>query len=127
MHIDWRASLLVNRSLDKAKQMTLPIDTDCQSVKKRLDSGETFLFLDCREATEHATAHIQGTTLIPMSELAARVQELEPYRNSPVVVHCGRSLRVTNWLRQQGFEQTVNLAGGIDEWSQKIDPSIPRY
>lgn len=110
--------------------MTAPLELDCRSVHKKLVAGESFLFLDCREASEYATAHIPGTTLIPMSELTQRVSELEPYRESPIVVHChhgGRSMRVTNWLRQQGWPHVTNMAGGIDEWSQQIDPSVPRY
>ena len=68
--------------------------------------------------------------LLPMSEITERVAELEPYRNSEIIVHChhgGRSLRVTNWLRQQGFAMVTNMAGGIDQWSQSIDPAVPRY
>ena len=110
--------------------MTTPLEMDCSAVKSLIDSGKSFLFLDCREPDEHATSRIEGTSLIPMSELVQRVGELEPYRDSPIVVHChhgGRSLRVTNWLRQQGFAQVTNMAGGIDEWSQKIDPAVPRY
>lgn len=110
--------------------MSVPLEVDCRHVKSRLDEKQSFLFLDCREQDEYDTAHIPSTTLIPMSELAQRVGELEPYRDSPIIVHChhgGRSLRVTNWLRQQGFSNVSNMAGGIDEWSQQIDPSIPRY
>ena len=110
--------------------MPAPLEIDCQAVKARLDSGEQFLFLDCREPDEYATAKILGTKLIPMSELAQRISELEPYRDSSIIVHChhgGRSMRVTNWLRQQGFAQTTNMAGGIDQWSQQIDTSVPRY
>lgn len=110
--------------------MAKPLEVDCKTVKQKLDAKESFLFLDCREAHEHATASIPGTVLIPMSELVDRVGELEPHKNSEIVVHChhgGRSLRVTNWLRQQGFADAVNMAGGIDEWSQVIDPSVPRY
>jgi rhodanese-related sulfurtransferase len=110
--------------------MTSPLEMDCRSVKAWRDQGKTFLFLDCREPSERVTACIDGTTLIPMSELGSRVGELESHRNEAIVVHChhgGRSMRVTNWLRQQGFVHVTNMAGGIDEWSQQIDPSVPRY
>lgn len=106
------------------------IEIDCRAVKQRLDSHEDFLLLDCRQPDEHATARIEGSVLIPMGEMAGRVQELEPWRNKPIVVHChhgGRSLRVTMWLRSQGFADVLNLTGGIDEWSQQIDPTVPRY
>lgn len=108
----------------------LPLETDCRNVKARLDRGENFLLLDCRERDEHATAHISPAELVPMSELAARVGELEAYRNKDIVVHChhgGRSLRVTHWLREQGFARVQSMAGGIDAWSQEIDPQVPRY
>ena len=110
--------------------MTTPIEIDCQAVKRKLDAGEPFLFLDCREKDEFATAKIPGTVLIPMGELTSRVGELEPHKGGEIVVHChhgGRSLRVVNWLRQQGYEHAINMAGGIDQWSQVIDPAVPRY
>lgn len=110
--------------------MSAPLELDCKAVKAKLDAGEKFLFLDCREQSEYDTARIPGTVLISMRELPDRVGELEAHRESAIIVHChhgGRSMRVTNWLRQQGFAQATNLAGGIDEWSQTIDPSIPRY
>ena len=108
----------------------LPVETDVRNVRARLDRGDDLLLLDCRERDEHATAHIAEATLLPMSELAARLNELEPYRTQDIVVHChhgGRSLRVTNWLREQGFHRVQSMAGGIDAWSQEIDPSVPRY
>ncbi len=110
--------------------MTAPLEVDCQTVKRKLDAGESFLFLDCREKDEYATANIKGTVLIPMSELVDRVKELDAHKDQEIIVHChhgGRSLRVTNWLRQQGFAKATNMAGGIDQWSQAIDPSVPRY
>lgn len=110
--------------------MTTPLEVDCQAVKNKLDAGESFLFLDCREKDEYATAHIDGTVLIPMSELVDRVSELDAHKDQEIIIHChhgGRSMRVTNWLRQQGFAKAINMAGGIDKWSQSIDPSVPRY
>jgi rhodanese-related sulfurtransferase len=108
----------------------LLLDIDVQSVRKLLDDKEPFLFLDCREDSEVATAKITGTTHIPMREISARLTELQPHQNGRVIVHChhgGRSLRVTQFLRQQGFEKAQNMAGGIDAWSLEIDPAVPRY
>lgn len=110
--------------------MTVPLEVDCQTVKRKLDAGETFLFLDCREKDEYATAHISGTVLIPMSEIVDRVAELNAHKDQEIIVHChhgGRSMRVTNWLRQQGFAKATNMAGGIDQWSLSIDSTVPRY
>jgi adenylyltransferase/sulfurtransferase len=110
--------------------MPVPLEIDCQAVKTLLDEGADFLLLDCREPDEHAQARIEAAMLLPMGELAARVGELELYRQRRVVVQChhgGRSLRVAHWLRQQGFEQAQSMAGGIDAWSQAIDPAVPRY
>lgn len=107
-----------------------PVEVDCATVRRRLEQGDAFLFLDCREKDEHAAARIPQAKLLPMSEIQARLAELENDRNSDIVVHChhgGRSLRVAMWLRQQGFPRAQSMAGGIDEWSQKIDPSVPRY
>jgi rhodanese-related sulfurtransferase len=108
----------------------VPWEIDCRSVKEMLDAGAAFLFLDCREADEYAVARIPGATLVPMSELTSRVGELAGYNQGAVVVHChhgGRSMRVAQWLRQNGFDRAQSMAGGIDQWSQEIDPSTPRY
>ena len=88
------------------------------------------MFIDCREPNEYEIAKIEGAQLIPMSELPDRVGELEPHRNSEVIIHChhgGRSLNVANWLKQQGFENPLSMAGGIDVWAQEIDTSLNRY
>jgi rhodanese-related sulfurtransferase len=107
-----------------------PLEIDCHSLKARLDAGEQLRLVDCREPHEHEIVHLPQAQLLPMSELGGRVAELEPFRGQPVVVHChhgGRSLRVVQWLREQGFDQAQSLAGGIDEWAVAIDPSLVRY
>ncbi|HVR55086.1 MAG TPA: rhodanese-like domain-containing protein [Pseudorhodoferax sp.] len=88
--------------------------------------------LDVREPAELAVASVQadGFTLlaIPMGEIPARLGELDPAQ--PIACLChhgGRSMRVAQFLAQQGFEHVANISGGIDAWSQQRDPSIPRY
>jgi rhodanese-related sulfurtransferase len=108
----------------------LPLEITCRGVKERLDSGQSFLLLDCREPDEYEVARIEGARLVPMSELANRLDELEAYRDREVVVHChlgGRSQRVANWLRGQGFAKARTMVGGIDRWADEIDTSVPRY
>ena len=58
----------------------LPLEIDCQRVKQKLDAGENLLILDCREADEHAAANIPAAKLLPMSEIADRLGELDPHR-----------------------------------------------
>jgi len=109
---------------------TLPLEIPCRDVKAKLDSGCKFLLLDCREADEYQLVRIREAKLLPMSELIQRVGELESSRDAEIVVHChhgGRSLKVTKWLRQQGFSHVKSMAGGIDEWATTIDTSLPRY
>lgn len=86
------------------------------------------IFLDVREPAEHAIARIEGAVLVPMREVPARLGELA--REAEIVVFChhgGRSAMVVNYLRQQGFSRAINLSGGIDAWSDEVDPGVPRY
>lgn len=106
------------------------LEVDCPTVKQMLDAGTPFLLLDCREQDEHAFVHLPQAMLLPMSELAQRVEELQSHRDEEIVVHChhgGRSLRVAMWLRQQGFARAKSMSGGIDEWAVRIDSTLPRY
>jgi rhodanese-related sulfurtransferase len=90
------------------------------------------LLLDVREPWEVALARIEVPGLawlhVPMGDIPARLQELEP--EQPVAVYCHhgmRSLQVVAFLSRQGFDVVYNLAGGIDAWSREIDPTVPRY
>lgn len=96
------------------------------ALKKR---GEAFMLLDVREPWEWEKAHIEGAKHMPMGEVPARAhQELDPEEYVIVFCHHGmRSLSVTNWLRQQGFEKVQSMRGGIDGWARTVDPKIPIY
>ena len=116
--------------MNMGKPASLPLETDCKSVKAKLDAKADFLFIDCREADEHQKVHIDQAKLLPMSVIQDRIAELEPYKHVEIVVHChhgGRSLKVTQWLRGQGFTNVKSMAGGIDQWAVEIDTSLPRY
>jgi rhodanese-related sulfurtransferase len=98
-------------------------------VKALQKSGDAFLLLDVREPWELETARIEGAKNIPMGDVPARAHaELDPEAHIVVVCHHGvRSLTVTNWLRQQGFENVQSMRGGIDGWSRTVDPKVPLY
>jgi rhodanese-related sulfurtransferase len=98
-------------------------------VKSMRDAGEEIIVLDVREPWELDVACISGSKHIPMGDIPARFnQELDPDDHIVVVCHHGvRSMNVTAWLRQQGFEKVQSLRGGIDRWSREIDSSVPLY
>ncbi len=95
-----------------------------EDLKVKLANKEAFILLDVREAAEHETARIEGSTLIPLAELPSRCCELDKSRK--LVVHCksgARSARAVEFLIGKGYD-AVNVAGGIVAWSQRIDPSV---
>jgi rhodanese-related sulfurtransferase len=98
-------------------------------VKGKLDRGEQFSFIDVREPWEYEASRIAGAKLIPMGDVPSRAhQELDPDENIVVFCHHGvRSMHVVNWLRQQGFENSQSMRGGIDAWSRTVDPKVPTY
>jgi rhodanese-related sulfurtransferase len=98
-------------------------------VKSMRDAEQEITLLDVREPWEIDVARISGSKHIPMGDIPARFnQELDPDNHIIVVCHHGvRSMNVTAWLRQQGFEKVRSLRGGIDRWSREIDSSVPLY
>ena len=96
-----------------------------QQAKTELNAGAQLL--DVREPWEVSVASIGGLN-IPMGDIPARLQELDPDEHIIVLCHMGvRSLNVTAWLRQQGFDRVQSVRGGIDRWSREVDTSVPRY
>jgi len=99
-----------------------------QSLAAQLKESNLKL-IDVREPWEFTTAHIEGFVLMPMGEVPSRAhQELDPDEHIVVLCHAGvRSMNVTAWLRNQGFEKVQSVRGGIDAWSREVDPAVPRY
>src|SRR5262249_27353583 len=106
----------------------LDLEISASDAAALLRESKTRL-LDVREPWEYATAHVQPSFLMPMGDVPARAhQELDPDEHITVLCHHGqRSLNVAAWLRNQGFENVQSLRGGIDAWSNQIDPKVGRY
>ena len=102
-------------------------------LKSLLDAGENVAILDVREGWEYKICSFSGSRLFPLAELPERAVELrasglQKERLLVVVCHHGmRSFHATLWLRQNGFENAVNLSGGIDAWARDVDPDMQRY
>lgn len=103
-------------------------DIDAAGLAGKLNRGDNFVLVDVREPHEYKIARIPGARLIPLGELTRRVGELDP--EAETIVHCRsgvRSARAVGFLRQQGFRNVRNMAGGILAWSDQVDPSVPKY
>lgn len=97
-------------------------------LKQWLDEGREIILLDVREDEEVALCSLPGHTHIPMNMLPLRQNELSD--ELPIVVYCHhgmRSLYSAMYLAEAGFESLYNLQGGIDAWSQQVDPNTPCY
>ena len=96
-------------------------------LARKLAAGERFALLDVRTPEERALAHIEGARLLDAS-VVAQLERLD--KGSELVFHChhgGRSQRAAEHFASLGFTNVWNVAGGIDAWSQEIDPRVPRY
>ena len=96
-------------------------------LRRRLEAGDRPVLLDVREPWEFELARIEGSKLVPMSQLEERFTELDPAAETVVICHHGnRSAYVTQALERAGFEKVLNLEGGLDAYSF-VDESVPTY
>ncbi len=86
------------------------------------------VLVDVREPWEFQKCHIAGSRLMPLGQLPATYQELDPQRPTVVICHHGmRSQQAGHYLMQMGFKQVINLVGGIDAWAREVDTTTPTY
>lgn len=91
-------------------------------------AGADVVLLDVREAWELDVARVDGIVHIPMGEVADRLKELDPARQTVVLCRSGRrSMEIARFLEQKGFKSVANLKGGILAWGQELDPSLATY
>jgi sulfur-carrier protein adenylyltransferase/sulfurtransferase len=111
---------------EKAVKNGIP-QLSVKDLKQRIDAGEDVFILDVREPYEYQIAQIGGK-LIPQNDVPQRLAEIP--RDREIVVQCrsgARSQRIAELLKQSGYTQVVNLAGGILAWSDEIDPRVQKY
>ncbi len=91
-------------------------------------SVEQPLLLDVRQPWEFDVCKISGSTLIPMSQIPATLEQLDADRETIVICHHGiRSRSVGRYLEQAGFSNIINLSGGVDEWAKTVDNQMATY
>ncbi|MBC7714569.1 MAG: rhodanese-like domain-containing protein [Rhizobacter sp.] len=96
-------------------------EIDVQELKTKLEKGETFQFIDCREQEEWNDGHIDGATLVPLSEFQERYEFTMPDKNAQIVLQCRsgkRSMNAAMFLLSKGYTDLLNLEGGILAWTE---------
>lgn len=110
-----------------------PIDPqyEISVIETRDRSGEKgFVLVDIREGFELRIASIDGAVWIPMGELGTRIHEIDAGEDGTIALICHtgrRSLSAAVALQRAGFDEVRSVAGGIEAWSVRVDPSVPRY
>lgn len=102
-------------------------EMDVNELKAKLDSGEKIQFIDCREQAEWDEAHIEGATLIPLSEFEQRYETHLRDKNAQIVIQCRsgkRSLNACMFLMSKGYNDLTNVEGGILAWKEAGYPVI---
>lgn len=104
------------------------MDITVKELKERMDRGDAPTLIDCREPHEAQICSIPGAVLIPQAQLPQQLASFDP--NQEIVVHCksgGRSGRAVEWMKQHGFKNARNLAGGVLAWIDQIDSTQRKY
>lgn len=121
----------MSAAMSSAQPNPVPLEITVEETRDLLAARpDDTALIDVREPFEHELARIAGATFIPMRRIPEHLDSDELPREKHLLIHChhgGRSLRVTEWLRAQGYPRVTNVAGGIHAWSERLDPAVPRY
>jgi adenylyltransferase/sulfurtransferase len=102
-------------------------EIEVEELRRWRDEDRPVTVLDVRTRQEWEIARLPGSRLIPLAELPGRLAELDPATPVVALCHFGpRSAEATRLLREHGF-RALNLTGGLDAWSERVDPAVPRY
>ena len=119
-------------SAAEAEAENVALEIPAEEVKLKLDGSGKFTLVDVREPSEYDICRIDGSVLIPLG----LIEEMKPKnlnglsQNDEIILHCKagvRSLKAVKALKKMGFENVKSMAGGIEAWSDNIDPSVPKY
>jgi molybdopterin/thiamine biosynthesis adenylyltransferase/rhodanese-related sulfurtransferase/molybdopterin converting factor small subunit len=128
--IDYQEFCGIPNQVHQEAPMQASNDGDIEpiEVKAKIDRGDRFVLLDVREPHEYQICNIPQAKLIPLGDLPKRVNELDSA--DEIIAHCKsgmRSAKAVDFLKQAGFKKVRNMKGGILAWSDKVDPSVPKY
>jgi rhodanese-related sulfurtransferase len=109
-----------------------PLEIDPTDVNSLLVSpGErTFRLIDCREESEWQICRLPDAQLVPLSAFGELVPQVFTDTQENIIIYCHhgmRSLRAAEFLRQRGYAHAQSMSGGIEAWSEVVDPATPRY
>jgi rhodanese-related sulfurtransferase len=114
-----------------APESVREFEATVEELKDKIDRKVPLFILDVREPNEYQISRIPGGVLIPLGQLPNRLNEVPKGPDAPeIIVHCkmgGRSAKAVAMMRDQGFTRIKNLVGGVLAWSDRIDPSQPKY
>lgn len=95
------------------------------------EPGEaSFRLIDVREQDEFDLCKLEQAELIPLSSFAETALKRLAGEKRPIILYCHHGMRsgnATQWLMQKGFDNVINLTGGIDAWALTVEPTMTRY
>ena len=100
-----------------------------EQLKSYLETcDEQPLLLDVRQPWEFDVCNIENSVLIPMSKISSEASSLDFDRETVIICHHGiRSRSVARYLEQNGFNNIINLSGGMAQWAKTVDKQTPTY